>query len=130
MTRHKTHNPTAVAAPAGPYSHGVEVGPNARWLHIAGQIGTAPDGSVPADLEGQAANCWRNIRNILESAGMAMDDLVKVTVFLTSDSNIGPYRTARDRIIGASRPASTLVVVSRLVRPEWLIEIEGVAAKG
>jgi enamine deaminase RidA (YjgF/YER057c/UK114 family) len=51
-------------------------------------------------------------------------------VFLTSDQNIAAYRAARDRIIGAARPASTLVVVSRLVRPEWLIEIEGVAAKG
>jgi enamine deaminase RidA (YjgF/YER057c/UK114 family) len=129
MTRHKPHNPVGVAAPAGPYTHGIEVAPNARWLHISGQVGTAPDGSVPADIEAQAANCWRNIRGILESAAMTMDDLVKVTVFLTSEANIGPYRAARDRLIGAARPASTLVVVSRLVRPEWVVEIEAVAAR-
>jgi enamine deaminase RidA (YjgF/YER057c/UK114 family) len=130
MAAHKAHNPSGVAAPSGPFSHGIEVPPNARWLHISGQVGTAPDGSVPADIEAQAVNCWRNIQGILESAGMGMGDLVKVTVFLTSDQNIAAYRAARDRIIGSARPASTLVVVSRLVRPEWLIEIEGVAAKG
>jgi 2-iminobutanoate/2-iminopropanoate deaminase len=123
------HNPITVAAPSGRYSHGIEVPPNARWLHISGQVGTAPDGTVPPDIDGQAANCWRNIKNILEAAQMSIEDVVKITVFLTKEQNIAPYREARDRIIGAARPASTLVVVSRLVRPEWLIEIEAVAAK-
>ena len=121
-------NPSQIALPGGRYSHAVEVPPNARWLHISGQVGTAPDGSVPADIEAQAANCWRNIKGILESAAMTMDDVVKVTVFLTSEANIGPYRAARDRLMGAARPASTLVVVSSLVRPEWLCEVEAVAA--
>jgi 2-iminobutanoate/2-iminopropanoate deaminase len=122
-------NPAEVAPPGGRYSHAIEVPGNARLLYISGQVGTAPDGSVPPDLPTQTENCWRNIRAILADAGMGIGDIVKVTIFLTRAEDIGPYREARDRIIGEARPASTLVVVSRLVRPEWLVEVEAVAAK-
>lgn len=122
-------NPSSVAPPGGRYTHAIEVPPNARWLHISGQVGTAPDGTVPAEFGAQVENCWRNILAILADAGMGIEDLVKVTVFLTRHENVGPYREARDRIIGDARPASTLVVVTSLVRPEWLCEIEAVAAK-
>ena len=61
----KMHNPRSVAAPIGTYSHGVEVPPGARWLHVAGQIGVRPDGSVPATIEEQTevvcrtfSRCW------------------------------------------------------------------------
>jgi 2-iminobutanoate/2-iminopropanoate deaminase len=125
----KIHNPAKVAPPGGRYSHGVEVPANARWLHISGQVGTAPDGSVPKDVTAQVENCWRNIGAILADAGMGFADIVKGSVFLTSGDDIAAYREARDRIVGDHRPASTLVVVTRLVRPEWLVEIEAVAAK-
>jgi 2-iminobutanoate/2-iminopropanoate deaminase len=122
-------NPSKIAPPSGRYSHSVEVPANARWLHISGQIGSGPDGSVPPDIEAQVENCWRNIAAILADANMAIADIVKVTVFLTKAENIAGYRMARDRIIGDARPASTLVVVSQLVRPEWLCEVEAIAAR-
>jgi enamine deaminase RidA (YjgF/YER057c/UK114 family) len=125
----RIHNPKSIAAPGGRYSHAVEVPPNARWLYVSGQVGTAPDGSVPAGLADQVTNCWRNILAILGDAGMAISDIVKVTVFLTRESDVAAYREARDRIIGDVRPASTLVVISRLVTPAFLVEIEAVAAK-
>jgi 2-iminobutanoate/2-iminopropanoate deaminase len=124
----KIHNPTRVAPPAGPYSHGIEVRANARWLHISGQVGTATDGTVPSETGAQAEICWRNIQAILADAGMGMEHLVKVTAFLTRAEDIPAYREARDRVLGEARPASTLVVVSRLARPEWLVEVEAVAA--
>jgi enamine deaminase RidA (YjgF/YER057c/UK114 family) len=122
-------NPAEVAPPGGRYTHAIEVPPNARWLHISGQVGTAPDGTVPSAFAAQVENCWRNLLAILADAGMGIEDLVKVTVFLTRHEHVGAYREARDRIIGDARPASTLVVVSSLVRPEWLCEVEAVAAK-
>jgi enamine deaminase RidA (YjgF/YER057c/UK114 family) len=125
----RIHNPKSIAAPGGRYSHAVEVPPNARWLYVSGQVGTAPDGTVPAGLPDQVANCWRNILAILDDAGMAIGDIVKVTVFLTRESDVAAYREARDSIIGDVRPASTLVVISRLVTPAFLVEIEAVAAK-
>jgi 2-iminobutanoate/2-iminopropanoate deaminase len=125
----RIHNPASVAPPSGFYSHGVEVPPSARWLAISGQVGTAPDGTVPPQIEAQAENAWRNIVGILGSAGMTLGDVVKITAYLTRREDIAAYRAVRDRMIGEARPASTLVVVSALVRPEWLVEIEAIAAK-
>lgn len=126
----RMRNPAAVAPPGGRYSHAVEVPASARLLYISGQIGAAADGAVPSGIVAQTENCWRNILAILADAGMGIADLVKVTIFLTREEDIAAYREARDRIVGDARPASTLVVCSRLVRPEWLVEVEAVAAKG
>jgi 2-iminobutanoate/2-iminopropanoate deaminase len=125
----KTHNPAAVAAPGGPYSHGVEVPPNARWLYLAGQIGTAADGSLGSSLEAQADQCWRNIKAILAAAGMGVENLVKVTHFLTRAEDVTAYGKVRALHIGDARPASTLLVISALARPGLLVEVEAVAAK-
>jgi 2-iminobutanoate/2-iminopropanoate deaminase len=125
----RPYNPAAIAPPLGRYSHAIEVPPNARWLYLSGQVGTAADGTVPADVGSQVENCWRNILAILADARMAMGDVVKVTVLLTREQDIAAYREARDRIIGDARPASTLMVVSRLASPALLVEIEATAAK-
>jgi 2-iminobutanoate/2-iminopropanoate deaminase len=125
----KTYAPNTVAAPAGPYSHGVEIPANARVLYVAGQIGIAPDGKMPADLEGQADQCWKNIKAILAAAGMGVDDLVKCTHFLTRVEDVAAYGKVRARHLGEARPASTLLVISALARPGMLVEVEAVAAK-
>jgi 2-iminobutanoate/2-iminopropanoate deaminase len=127
---HTMHNPATVAAPASRYSHGIETRPNARWLHISGQVGVLPDGKVAKGIAAQAEACWANIANILKAAGMSMDDLVKVTTFICNQADVPAVRAARDKFIGDARPASTLVVVAGLASADWLIEIEAVAARG
>ena len=126
---HTKHNPPTVAAPASTYSHGVEVKPNARWLYISGQVGVLPDGRTAADFTAQAETCWKNISNVLKAAGMGIDDLVKITTFVCNPADVVTLRAVRDRFIGTARPASTLVVVAALASPDWLVEIEAVAAK-
>jgi 2-iminobutanoate/2-iminopropanoate deaminase len=125
----KTYNPSTVAAPAGPYSHGVEIPAGARVLHLSGQIGIAPDGSLAADLEGQADQCWKNIKALLAAAGMGVEDLVKCTHFLTRPEHVAAYGRVRARHLGEARPASTLLVISALARPDMLVEVETIAAK-
>jgi enamine deaminase RidA (YjgF/YER057c/UK114 family) len=125
----RKYNPSTIAPPAGRYTHGIEVPPGARWLYVSGQVGRAPDGSTPNTIGEQTENCFRNIAAILAEAGMSFADAVKFTVLLTRDSDIAGFREARDRVIGEARPASTLLVVSRLAQPEWLVEIEATAAK-
>lgn len=122
-------NPSTIAPPGGRYTHAIEVPPGARWLVVSGQVGVAPDGSTPPDIGGQTENCFRNISAILADAGMSLADVVKITVFLTDEGDIAGFRAARERMTGEALPASTLVVVSRLVRPEWRVEIEALAAK-
>ena len=120
------HNPQT---PMASYSHGIEVPPNARWLHISGQVAVDKDGQTPETFEAQVKLVFENLGAVLESAGMTPKDLVKVNVYLLRPEDIPALRAARDVFQGEARPASTLVVVSRLVRPEWLVEIEAVAAQ-
>jgi enamine deaminase RidA (YjgF/YER057c/UK114 family) len=124
----KTYNPATVAPPTG-YSHGVELGANARVLYVAGQLGVAPDGSFAPDIRGQAEQAWKNIQNVLAAAGFGIGDLVKINHYLTRKADIAGYREVRARVLGELRPASTLLVISALAREEALVEVECVAAK-
>ena len=125
----KFHNPQTIADPIGTYSHGVETPPNARWLHIAGQIGIRKDGSVPPTVEGQTEAVWQNIVAILAAAGMKITDLVKITSYLTSLASFPAYAAGRAKFLAGHRPASTSLVVGSLVKPEYLVEVEAIAAK-
>jgi len=125
----KIHNPKSVAAPIGTYSHGIEAPPNARWLHVAGQIGVRPDASVPATIEEQTEVVWQNILAVLADAGMGIGDVVKITSFLTRFENFPKFAQVRAKYLGSHRPASTLLVISSLARPEFLVEVEAIAAK-
>jgi len=125
----KIHNPPTIADPIGTYSHGVEVPPNARWLYIAGQIGMRKDGTVPPTVEAQTELAWQNIVAILAAAGMKVTDIVKMTQFLVNLEDFPKYAATRARFLAGHRPASTGLVIRSLVRPEYLVEVEAVAAK-
>ncbi|MBC8792574.1 MAG: enamine deaminase RidA [Tagaea sp. CACIAM 22H2] len=126
----KTYNPATIAKPTGRYQHAIEVKPGARTLYLSGQVGNLPDGSIPKTIEAQAAAVWANIGAILADAGMGFADLIKITILLTDKSYILPSRAARDKALGDIRPpASTLMIVSALASPDFMIEIEAIAAK-
>jgi len=125
----KIHNPPTIADPIGTYSHGVEVPPNARWLYIAGQIGMRKDGSVPPTVEAQTELAWQNIVAILAAAGMRVTDIVKMTQFLVNLEDFPKYAATRAKFLAGHRPASTGLVIRSLVRPEYLVEVEAIAAK-
>jgi enamine deaminase RidA (YjgF/YER057c/UK114 family) len=121
--------PETISPPLANYSHAVEVPPNARWLYLAGQVGMAPDGTVPTSCADQAEACFANILAILAEAGMGPGDLVRLNTYLTDPADRAAYGAARDRHVAPPPPASTLVVVRALARPEFKIEIEAIAAK-
>ena len=126
----KHHNPSTVAPPFSSYSHGVEAAAGARWLHISGQIGVRPDGTLADGAEAQMEQAWRNVFAILDAAGMTRRDLVKTTIFLTVHGDTGLARRVRERMLEGATPASTLLFVAGLARPDFLIEIEAIAAAG
>lgn len=125
----KRLNPASIAAPVGLYSHAVELPPEARCLHVSGQVGIAPDGSIGEDAATQSEVIWQNIRAILHEAGMEIGDLVKMTAYLTDPADLPAYAAARSAALGDARPASTLLFVPALVKPEWKVEVEVIAAK-
>ena len=125
----KHYKPDNVAPPFSRYSHAVEAPAVARWLHISGQIGVKPDGTVADGAEAQLEQAWRNIFAILDAAGMTKRDLVKTTTFLTPHAaDVGLSRRVRERMLEGAEPASTLIFVPGLARPDFLIEIEAIAA--
>jgi 2-iminobutanoate/2-iminopropanoate deaminase len=121
--------PASIAPPVANYVHAVLCEAPARLLHTAGVVALRPDGSVPDDLEGQADAVWANIGAILGEAGMEPSDVVSVTTYVVAGEALGPVMAARDRFMGGSRAASTLVTVPALARPEWRVEIAIVAAR-
>ena len=125
----KKHVPDTIAPPLAAYSHGIEIAPNARVLHSAGQVGILPDGTTPEGIEAQTEATWVNLMAILESAGMGIDDVVKVTTYVTNEDDFWPMAKVRARFFGDARPASTGIVVKALAKQEWLVEVDLVAAK-
>ncbi len=125
----KRYDVNGVRSPGGRFSHVGEIGPNARLFHLAGQTGTGPDGTIGEGIEEQAALVYRNIATVLNECGLGLENLVKVTVFLTSPDYIDAWRAAQKETFGDVVPASTLLIVSRLARPELLVEVEAIAAK-
>jgi enamine deaminase RidA (YjgF/YER057c/UK114 family) len=118
-----------IASQIGTYRDAVEVPANARWLSTAGTPGLAPDGRLAPDITGQAEAAWGHIVALLEKADMTIADVVKVTQYLVRAEDIPAYAKVRARFLGAARPASTLLVVPALVRPDFLLEVEVSAAK-
>jgi len=124
----KQSNPSTMAAPVGPFSHTLEVPEGSRLLYISGQVGMLLDGSIPESIEEQAEATWRNIEACLADAGMGIEDLVKITTFVVKPEDLGAAGKARAQHLGDARPTSTTIIVSALVIPSLLIEIEAVAA--
>ncbi|MCY1163421.1 MAG: RidA family protein [Pseudomonadota bacterium] len=126
MTSQKL-NPPAIAAPVGAYSHGVLAPATGQWLHVSGQIGVRPDGSLGSGFAEQARLAWENLLAVLAAAHMDASHLVKVTTFMTEAGDLKDLNPVRAAFLGEARPASTLLIVKALARPEWLFEVEAVA---
>jgi len=119
-------NPPSVSAPTG-YTHAIHITGDHHRLIISGQVGMALDGSVPGTGEGQIAQALANLRAILTANGMTVDNIVKTTAFLTDRGLLPAYRQARSAVFGEHAPASTLLFVTGLADPRWVVEIEAEA---
>ena len=125
----KFHNPASVTV-VGKYSLGGEVPAGSRVLYVSGQVGLDGKGKLAATIEEQCDLAWKNIGQVLEAAGMAYRDIVKINAYITDPRYMPAYREARAKCIpDAPFPASTLVIVSGLAEPDMKVEVEVVAAK-
>jgi len=125
-------NPPELGTPPG-YSQVVDVRAS-RIIFIAGQTALDRNGELVGgnDFTAQADQVFRNLSAALQSVGGTANDLVKLTVFLRHMDHLPAYREARNRffatVVPPAAPAVTLIEVSKLYGPEFLIEIEAVAA--
>jgi 2-iminobutanoate/2-iminopropanoate deaminase len=98
------------------------------WVHVAGQV-SVRDGIVvgPADALAQSEQCFANIRAALQAAGADLDQVVKLGCFLVDRHAYGAYAQVRNRLFATNPPASTVLIVSGLLMPELLLEVEALA---
>jgi 2-iminobutanoate/2-iminopropanoate deaminase len=122
------HNPTeGIYAPSRDYVHAVEVRAPGRLLFVAGTMGLAADGAPPKSLADQLELIWANLRTILAAAGMTVDNVVRVTSYLRDASFAEANGAARIAALGG-RAIPTTAIVAETISPDWLVEIELVAA--
>ncbi|MGO9742883.1 MAG: RidA family protein [Roseiarcus sp.] len=114
-------------APTGSYVQAVEVESPKRLLFISGQIPMDQSGAVPVTFSEQCELTWRNVELQLRAARMSLDDLVKVTTFLSDRKYREENGEIRRRVLAGRRPALT-VIITEIYDPAWLLEIEAVAA--
>lgn len=107
-------------------SQAVRVG---NLIFCSGQIGIGPDGKIvdPRDTRAQIVQAFKNLKTVLEGAGGSLDQVVKITSYLLDDVDRDALVDVRRRFFKPPYPASTLVVVKGLARPEYRYEIEAIA---
>ena len=125
----KPLNPSSIHPPFARYAHGIEIPAGARLILCSGQLGISVEGEIPAGVEDQAALCFTAIAAILGEAGMGLADVVRINAFVTGREHLRGYMGVRDRFFGGTPPASTLMIVSGFARPEFVVEIEALAAR-
>ena len=119
----------------GMYSHGM-VAPGGELVVVAGQVAANRAGKLvgPGDVVAQTRQAFENVRAVLEAAGSGMRQIVRFQTFLTHATDIDGFMQARKEVFpgyfpDGVYPPNTILVVSRLVLPELLVEIEAMAVK-
>jgi enamine deaminase RidA (YjgF/YER057c/UK114 family) len=125
-------NPEILGKPLGQYSQMCRVKAS-EFLFIAGQVGVDKDGTVSADFDAQCARVFANLGAALASQGAGFANVVEFTTYLVHSQDIAKFMAYRARefprlFAGGDYPPNTLVIIDRLVREEFVIEVSAIAA--
>lgn len=126
MKQRIIESPKALPAEGG-YSQALDLSDFDRLLFISGQIPVDVDGSSPTDFSSQCELVWRNIKVQLEEADLSLDNIVKVTTFLSDRKYANENSIIRRKTLGTHKPALT-VIITGIYDESWLVEIEVIAA--
>jgi enamine deaminase RidA (YjgF/YER057c/UK114 family) len=122
-------NPPGMSKPPS-YSHVVEVNGPHRTIYLAGQTGVDANGKVAEGIRAQTVQVMENIKTALASVGGGFEHIVKLTSYLTNlEANGAEFREVRGSYFPNkdALPASTLLQISRLANPAYLVEVEAIA---
>jgi enamine deaminase RidA (YjgF/YER057c/UK114 family) len=124
----KVIQPKSLSDPRPRYSQGI-LAEGGKLLFIAGQTASDKDGNVvgKVDIEAQTHQVFKNLSAVLEEAGGSFDNLVMTTTYITDRKNREGYNRVRMQYYKTNSPTSTLVIITGLAHPDYLIEINGVA---
>jgi 2-iminobutanoate/2-iminopropanoate deaminase len=124
----KIIQPKSLNDPRPRYSHGI-VAEGGRLLFIAGQTAMDKDGNVvgKGDIEAQTQQVYKNLTAVLEEAGGSFNNLVMTTTYIVDRKYREGYNKVRMQYYKQNSPTSTLVIITGLAHPDYLIEINGIA---
>lgn len=122
-------NPSTVHPPLAAYSHQVDIRGTERMLALSGQVGMRPDGSLPDDPIEQLEVAMGNLANNLAAAGMGVEDLFKITLYIVGEMDAARRREVIAGWLGEHHPCMTLVQVVALATPKIKVEIDGWASR-
>ena len=124
----KVIQPKSLSDPRPRYSQGI-LAEGGKLLFVAGQTASDKDGNVvgKGDIEAQTEQVFKNLRAVLEEAGGTLDNLVMTTTYITDRKYREGYNRVRMKQYKHNSPTSTLVIITGLAHPDYLIEINGIA---
>lgn len=114
--------------PVGGYAQAVDLTKFSRLLVVSGQIPVGRDGSVPTDFAAQCRLAWGNVVAQLHAADLTVENLIKVTIFLSDRRYAAENRVVRQEVLG-THPVALTVIITGIFDEKWLLEIEAMAAQ-
>ena len=118
-----------VREPMGHFSQAIAIEAKGRLVFISGMTARRPDGTIAGigDIEAQTRQVCENIKSAVESAGGTLDDVCRVDVYVRNIEHFEKIHKVRRQYFKSPPPASTMVEVTKMVSPEYLIEINAIA---
>ncbi len=115
--------------PSGHFSHATTVEGRGKLVFISGMTAHRPDGSVAGvgDIEAQTRQVCENVKAAVEAAGGTLDDICRVDVFVRNMEHFEAIHKVRREYFSPPLPASTMVEVTKMTHPDYLIEISAIA---
>lgn len=130
MARITRTNPPGIAKPFSNYAHVVAVEGASKLVFCAGQVAADANGNVlpPDDFDAQASMVMANLGKALAAGGAGFSDVTKVTIYIVNPHDVAKARGILTTYFGANPPASTLCILRGLANPNFLVEVEAIAA--
>lgn len=119
----------SVRQPTGHFSQAIETDASGKLVFISGMTARRADGSIAGigDIEAQTRQVCENIKSAVEAAGGTLDDICRVDVYVRNIEHFERIHKVRKEYFGSPPPASTMVEVTKMVSPDYLIEINAIA---
>ncbi len=116
-------------APSGHFSQAIEVEAKGRIVFLSGMTARRADGTIAGvgDIEAQTRQVCENLKGAVEAAGGSLDDVCRVDVYVRNMEHFEAIHKVRREYFNAPAPASTMVEVTKMVHPDYLIEINAIA---
>ena len=129
MTTKREIRTPKLRAPSGHFSQAIEVEAKGRIVFLSGMTARRADGTIAGvgDIETQTRQVCENLKSAVEAAGGSLDDVCRVDVYVRNMEHFDAIHKVRREYFKPPAPASTMVEVTRMVHPDYLIEINAIA---